>query len=231
MKPPVIDPWRDLRPLTAARIGLQRAGASLATGPLLALRLAHARARDAVHAELDLAALQAAIGPVTAVDSAARSRDEYLLRPDLGRRLAEPLPLPAGAYDAAIVLADGLSARAVQDHAPAVLTALLPLLAGWRIAPRVVVRQGRVAVGDAVAIALGAASVLILIGERPGLSAPDSLGAYLTWHPDRPNHGCRPQLRLQHPARRDCPRGGRGEAGLAAAGDAAAGRLGCCSEG
>ncbi len=82
-----------------------------------------------------------------------------------------------------MVLADGLSARAVQDHAPPLLAALLPLLAGWRMAPLVAVRHGRVAVGDAVAAAVGAAAVLVLIGERPGLSAPDSLGAYLTWRP------------------------------------------------
>ncbi len=181
--PPLDDPWKRLRPLTAARIGLSRSGAGLATTPLLALRLAHARARDAVHAALDVAALQAAAGPALVVDSAARDRAEFLLRPDLGRKLAPGTVLPQGNYDLAVVLADGLSARAVQDHAPALLAALRPLLDGWQVAPLVVVRQGRVAVGDAVAAAIGAGAVVVLVGERPGLSAPDSLGAYLTWRP------------------------------------------------
>jgi ethanolamine ammonia-lyase small subunit len=181
--PPSNDPWLRLRPLTAARIGLARSGASVATGPLLALRLAHARARDAVHASLDEAALLAVTGPALVVDSAARDRSEFLLRPDLGRQLAPGTTLPHGDYDLAIVLIDGLSARAVQDHAPALLAALRGHLAGWRLAPLVVVRQGRVAAGDAVAMALGAGAVAVLIGERPGLSAPDSLGAYLTWRP------------------------------------------------
>ena len=178
------DPWQRLRGLTAARIGLPRSGASLATAALLDLRFAQAQARDAVHQALDIAALERAVGPLLAVDSAARDRVEYLLRPDLGRRLAPEAVLPRGAHELAIVLADGLSARAVQDHAPAVLHALLPLLAAWRVGPLVAVRQGRVAVGDGVAAALGATSVLVLIGERPGLSAPDSLGAYLTWQPN-----------------------------------------------
>ncbi len=177
------DPWQRLRGLTAARIGLPRSGASLTTAALLKLRSAQAQARDAVNAALDTDALQDAVGALLTVDSAARDRAEYLLRPDLGRRLAPSAVLPAGTHDLVIVVSDGLSARAVQDHAPAVLRALTPLLAGWRIAPLVAVRQGRVAVGDAVAIAVGAGAVLVLIGERPGLSAPDSLGAYLTWKP------------------------------------------------
>ena len=183
MTAPVADPWHGLRALTAARIGLARTGASLATAPTLALRLAHARARDAVHAELDVEALQSAVGPLHVVDSAAASRAEYLLRPDLGRVLADTTVLPRGEHDIALVVADGLSARAVQTHAPPLLAALQPLLAGWRVAPLVVVRQGRVAAGDAVAAALGAGCVAVLIGERPGLSAPDSMGAYLTWNP------------------------------------------------
>ncbi len=183
MTAPVVDPWLRLRGLTAARIGLARTGASLGTAPLLAMRLAHAEARDAVHAELDMNALAAACGPLLVVDSAARDRAEHLLRPDLGRALAPGALLPHGEHDVALVLADGLSATAVQRHAPALLAALAPLLAGWRVGPLVAVRQGRVAIGDAVAVALGAAAVVVLIGERPGLSAPDSLGAYLTWRP------------------------------------------------
>jgi ethanolamine ammonia-lyase small subunit len=185
------DLWASLRHLTPARIGLARAGASLATAPALDFRLAHACARDAVHEPLDEARLIADLAPlghpVLAVASAADDRAHYLMRPDLGRRLATiaatTLAPHAGAYDVAFVIADGLSARAVQMHAAPLLAAALPRLGGWRIAPLVVVRHGRVAVGDAVATALGAQSVAILIGERPGLTAPDSMGAYLTWQP------------------------------------------------
>jgi ethanolamine ammonia-lyase small subunit len=188
------DLWADLRRLTAARIGLSRSGASLATAPLLELRLAHARARDAVHAPLDAERLRAeleALGlPVLAVSSAARGRQQYLMRPDLGRRLAPEserlLANHAGrGHDVALVISDGLSARAVERHAQPLLAALLPLLRAenWRIAPLTLVRQGRVAVGDAVAQLLRGRMVVILIGERPGLSAPDSMGAYLTWQP------------------------------------------------
>jgi ethanolamine ammonia-lyase small subunit len=186
--------WAGLRALTAARIGLQRSGASLATGPLLELRLAHARARDAVHASLDeerLRADLAALGlPVLAVASAVRDRPQYLMRPDLGRQLAPDgrvaLSAPAGDdFDLALVVTDGLSARAVERHAPPLLAVLVPQLKadGWRIAPLVIVRQGRVAAADAVAQLLPARMVAVLIGERPGLSAPDSMGAYLTWQP------------------------------------------------
>lgn len=191
--PPDESPWPLLRRLTPARIGLQRTGASLATGPLLAFRLAHARARDAVHAALDLNRLLAdlsALGmPVLAVESAATDRRRYLMRPDLGRRLAPDaaaiLAPHCGHHDIVVVVADGLSARAVEAHAAPVLAGLLPALRGegLQLAPLIVVRHGRVAVGDAVAHALGAACVAVLIGERPGLSAPDSLGAYLTWQP------------------------------------------------
>ena len=185
--------WSRLRGLTAARIGLARSGASLATAPLLDVRLAHARARGAVHATLDdsrLAEAAAALGPsVLTVDSAAGDRRTYLMRPDLGRRLGPEatatLAAKAGDYDLAIALVDGLSARAVQAHAVPVLAAALPALRaeGWSVAPLVIVRQGRVAIGDAIAAELGAGAVAVLIGERPGLSAPDSMGAYLTWRP------------------------------------------------
>lgn len=187
------DRWDALRRLTAARIGLPRAGASLATAPLLDFRLAHARARDAVHAPFAQARLHqdlASLGlPVASVASAVVDRHAYLMRPDLGRRLAPEadaaLAAQAGRYDLAVVVTDGLSAQAVERHAVPVLAAVLPALAaeGWRVAPLVVVRHGRVAVGDAVAAVLGAESVVVLIGERPGLSAPDSMGAYLTFAP------------------------------------------------
>jgi ethanolamine ammonia-lyase small subunit len=187
------DAWGALRRLTAARIGLARTGASLATAPLLDFKLAHARARDAVHASLDGARLAADVAgfglPVLDVASAAPDRQSYLMRPDLGRRLAADaeadLEPHAGRYDVAIVIADGLSARAVQTHAAPVLAALLPALraAGWHVAPLVIVRHGRVAIGDRTAGLLGADCAAVLIGERPGLTAPDSMGAYLTWQP------------------------------------------------
>ena len=191
---PFDDPWAALRRLTAARIGLERRGASLATGPLLEFRLAHARARDAVQARLDEERLGADLEtlglPVLAVSSAVRDRPQYLMRPDLGRQLASDstnvLANHAGSgHDVALVISDGLSARAVERHAHPLLTALLPQLRtdNWRIAPLTIVRQGRVAIGDAVAQLLQAEMVVILIGERPGLSAPDSMGAYLTWQP------------------------------------------------
>lgn len=182
--------WTPLRALTAARIGLARSGASLGTAPLLEFRLAHARARDAVHHDLGTVPALEALGlPVVTVRSRAADRRTYLLRPDLGRALdddAGPALAPhAGAHGLALVVADGLSALAVERHAAPVLAALLPALraGGWALAPLVVARQARVALGDAVARALGAGAVLVLIGERPGLSAPDSLGAYLTWAP------------------------------------------------
>src|SRR5262245_3998387 len=187
--------WAELRALTAARIGLRRTGASIATGPLLDFQLAHARARDAVQAPLDDARLAADLGglgvPVHVVASAVEDRQRYLLRPDLGRRLAPSaaatLKPQAGRHDVVFVVTDGLSARAVQMHAQPVLAAVLPELRaeGWRIAPLVIVRLGRVAVGDAIATALRAKCVAVLIGERPGLSAPDSMGAYLTFRPRR----------------------------------------------
>jgi len=187
-------PWATLRRLTAARIGLARSGASLATGPLLELRLAHARARDAVHALLDEERLRADLAavdwPVLTVSSAVRDRPQYLMRPDLGRQLAPGSEAvlaehASGGHDVALAITDGLSARAVERHAQPLLAALLPQLRAdsWRIAPLVIVRQGRVAIGDAVAQLLRARMVVVLIGERPGLSAPDSMGAYLTWQP------------------------------------------------
>jgi ethanolamine ammonia-lyase small subunit len=187
------DVWADLRRLTAARIGLKRTGASLATAPLLAFQLAHARARDAVHEMLDGARLAADLSGlglrVLEVASAVEDRQRYLMRPDLGRRLAadadSALAAHRGAYDVVFVVTDGLSARAVEMHAKPVLAAVLPALRKdeWQIAPLVIARQGRVAIGDVIANALGAASVVMLIGERPGLSAPNSMGAYLTWRP------------------------------------------------
>ncbi len=182
---PPRDPFAALRRATPARIGLGRAGQGLPTAPMLAFQLAHATARDAVQAALDVPRLQAELArPSRVVHSAAPDRDAYLKDPGLGRRLA-PLatPLPRGDHDLAIVIGDGLSAVAVQAHAAAVVHALARRLQGWAIAPVVIARQARVALGDEVGQALGARAVLVLIGERPGLSAADSLGAYLTWDP------------------------------------------------
>jgi ethanolamine ammonia-lyase small subunit len=188
------DPWAGLRAMTPARIALGRAGCGLPTQAVLDLALAHARARDAVHAELDVPGVAAsieALGFATiAVESAANDRTTYLARPDLGRRLAAraaaALPrTPKVRPDLAFVVADGLSATAVQAHAAALLATMQPYLAkaGWTIAPVAMARQARVALGDEIGQGLGARAVAVLIGERPGLSAPDSLGVYLTFDP------------------------------------------------
>ncbi len=179
--------------LTDARVGLGRAGSALPTRDLLRFGLAHAQARDAVHEPLRAADLVTAIGELglkpIAVASRAATRAEYLRRPDLGRSLSPKshsgLLGERAAFDLAIVVADGLSATAVHRHAVPFLRALLPHLAerGLRLSPIVVALQGRVALGDEVADALGARMVLTAIGERPGLSSPDSLGAYLTFAP------------------------------------------------
>jgi ethanolamine ammonia-lyase small subunit len=187
------NPWTQLRELTAARIALGRAGHSLPTRELLAFQLAHARARDAVWRGLEAASLISAslisktLAPMSPLHlhSAARDRAEYLRRPDLGRKLAPESAerIERGEWDAAIVIADGLSAIAVHRHAGALLDALLPQLDGWRIARVCLVEQGRVAIGDDIGERMGAAMALVILGERPGLSSPDSLGAYLTWSP------------------------------------------------
>jgi ethanolamine ammonia-lyase small subunit len=179
-------PFDALRRATPARVGLGRAGQGLPTGPMLAFQLAHARASDAVHAPLDVERLRAALAPRPSlvVNSAAADRAAYLRDPGLGRRLAETTPvLPKGPFDLAIVIADGLSAPAVQAHAAALVERLCARLAGWTLAPAVIAGQGRVAIGDPIGQALGARLALVLIGERPGLSAADSLGAYITFAP------------------------------------------------
>jgi ethanolamine ammonia-lyase small subunit len=174
----------DLKRFTPARVGLARTGHSLATAELLRFQLDHARARDAVYFELDPSAIAM---PHALVRSAARDRATYLRRPDLGRTLSEEsrAHLARGRYDAAIVIADGLSAPAVHHHAMPLLDALLPRLAEWSLAPLTVALQARVALGDEIGEALGASMVVVLIGERPGLTSPDSLGIYLTWDPRR----------------------------------------------
>jgi ethanolamine ammonia-lyase small subunit len=182
--------WLSLRRFTAARVALGRAGNGLPTAAHLAFQEAHALARDAVHAALDAEAVGrglAALGlAVSHLRSRAGDRRRYLLRPDLGRA-ADPGDLAALPREGgiALVVADGLSAIAVERHAVPLLAAALPLLGAIGAAPRraVVATMARVALGDAVGEAMGAELAVVLIGERPGLSAPDSLGAYLTWAP------------------------------------------------
>ncbi len=190
---PPADPWADLRRHTPARIALGRAGSSLPTAEVLRFAAAHAQARDAVHIGLDTEALGRSLadlgGAPLTVRSRAPDRETYLRRPDHGRRLdatdAQRLQAAAcGPVDLALVLGDGLSAVAVQQHGAPLLAALLPLLApGLALAPLVIATQARVALADEIGALLQARLVLILLGERPGLSAPDSLGAYLTFAP------------------------------------------------
>jgi ethanolamine ammonia-lyase small subunit len=199
IKPVTPDAWSELRDVTQARIALGRAGGSLPTGEWLAFKSAHAAARDAVHNEFDAekaAAEIAALGVKTVVvASAAADRTAYLQRPDLGRRLDEPSrqrlqelasPKPP---DLAIIVSDGLSALAVHRQAAPLLAELLPKLMAdaWRLAPVVIARFARVALEDEVGEALGAELALMLLGERPGLGSPDSLGAYLVYGPQRGN--------------------------------------------
>lgn len=183
----------ELTKLTPARIALGRSGASLPTREVLRFGMAHAQARDAVHALFDADEVASGLSvlglEVIRVDSAAGSREQYLRRPDLGRTLSpgsrQKLMAKRGAFDLAIIVADGLSSTAVQLNTVPVVAALLPLLArqDLRLAPLVVGREARVALGDEISEALGARAVAVLIGERPGLSSSDSLGAYLTFAP------------------------------------------------
>ena len=188
------DLWSGLRAHTPARIALGRAGTSLPTAAHLDFQRAHAEARTAVHAALDVPGLVArleglGLAPLV-LASAAESRADYLQRPDKGRRLDEAsrarLAEEAGAgWDVVFVIGDGLSARAIEENAAGFLAVMVPALreAGWRIGPACVVTQARVAVGDEIGAALGAGLVVVLIGERPGLSSPDSLGLYMTAAP------------------------------------------------
>lgn len=198
-KPPINpqNPWLQLRRLTPARIALGRTGTSLPTNAQLDFQFAHAQARDAVHLPFDHAGLSAQLGEhgreSLLLHSAAVDRNSYLQRPDLGRKLsdesAQALREHAAAHpdgvDLAIVVADGLSALAVHRHTLPFLTRLEEQMSadGWSMAPVVLVEQGRVAVGDEIGQLLGAKMLVMLIGERPGLSSPDSLGLYFTYNP------------------------------------------------
>jgi ethanolamine ammonia-lyase small subunit len=188
------DPWMHVRRLTPARVALGRAGSALPTAEVLRFALAHAQARDAVHIPLDLGPLEAEIRAAgfdtLSVESAAADRATYLARPDLGRQLAAPsraLLRNQGQTGAnlAVVVADGLSSPAAASHAAPLLRALSPRLAesDLTLGPVVLATQARVALGDEIGAILHARAVLMLLGERPGLTAPDSLGAYLTFAP------------------------------------------------
>lgn len=186
------NPWSALRRFTPARIALGRVGSSLPTDEVLRFGLAHARARAAVHRALDVEALRAAIEhegwESLCVKSAAPDRATFLLRPDLGRRLdsqsGEALRVAhGGPCDILFVIADGLSAAAVQQHAVPLIAAARALLPDSNIGSVVVAEQGRVALGDAIGALMAARFVAMLIGERPGLSSPDSMGIYLTREP------------------------------------------------
>ena len=198
-KPPVDpqNPWLELRRLTPARIALGRTGTSLPTSAQLDFQFAHAQARDAVHLPFDHAGLSAQLNErgreTLLLHSAATDRNSYLQRPDLGRKLSDAsaqslrdyAEAHPGGVDLAIVVADGLSALAVHRHTLPFLTRLEEQMSadGWSLAPVVLVEQGRVAIGDEIGQLLGAKMVVMLIGERPGLSSPDSLGLYFTYNP------------------------------------------------
>jgi ethanolamine ammonia-lyase small subunit len=181
-----------LRAYTNARVGLRRAGTSLATNELLDMAQCLAEARDAVHAELSTVSLSQQLKErglrATPLKSGARDRAEYLRRPNLGRQLSVESRAVLEQTESkpeslVIVIADGLSAIAAERHAVPVIDALLLLLDGWQIGPVVIAEQARVAIGDEIGERLKASVTLLLIGERPGLSSPDSLGAYITWAP------------------------------------------------
>ncbi len=187
------DPWDKLKQYTSARIALGRSGSSIPTSEWLTFKLSHARARDAVHVAFDVDAIKSGIESlgmeVLIVESQACDRGSYLKRPDLGRRLSraseEILSARADDYDLVIIVSDGLSALAVHSQTLPLLGALLPRLnrEQWRLAPVVVARFGRVALQDQIGSLLNARMALILLGERPGLGSPDSLGAYLVFSP------------------------------------------------
>jgi len=178
------DPFARFRAYTSARIGMGRSGQGLPTQHLLEFQLAHARARDAVHSLINVDRLgQKLHGKNVVIQSSAGSRFNFLKNPNAGRLLADESNLPAGTYELVIVLADGLSAVAIERHGWQVANALKKALSDWSCAPFVTAVQARVAIGDPIGAHFGASLVIVLIGERPGLTAADSVGAYLTWRP------------------------------------------------
>ena len=192
---PAADPWRELKRFTPARIALGRVGVSLPTREILNFGISHAMARDAVNLPLDTAALDAAVRALgfstVRVHSRAQNRQTYLLRPDFGRRLNDEsrqllLSLkPSAAPDLTIVVGDGLSSLAIQRHAVPLLCELQKCVPkSWNVGPVVIAEQARVALADEIGEIMNARMTIMLIGERPGLSSPDSLGIYLTYAPN-----------------------------------------------
>ncbi|WP_426586819.1 ethanolamine ammonia-lyase subunit EutC [Mucilaginibacter sp. R-33] len=191
--PHEIGPLKALQEFTSARIAIGRVGTSIPLKQSLEFKLAHAHARDAVYSELNLGKLSNSLKhfeqPILHLHSQVTDRRQYLQRPDLGRKLNEASLNELNSYsnesDVAIMIVDGLSATAVNENTVGLLDALIPLLVanGLKLAPISLVEQGRVAIGDDIGYGLNAKLSLILIGERPGLSAADSLGAYLTYNP------------------------------------------------
>ena len=206
----VNNPWSTLRRFTAGRIALGRSGISLPSTQQLAFQLDHARARDAVHHALDADTLKQSVDDLdffedaVLVETAADNRTMFLQRPDLGRRLSARSKLllrsraqgcHGASYDLVFVIADGLSALAIEVNAVAFLKAMHQHLSKLlvvdqhlvkrplRCAPIFIVQQGRVAIGDEIGELMGAKLVVVMIGERPGLSSPDSMGLYITWEP------------------------------------------------
>ena len=187
------DPWALLKNYTDARIALGRAGSSLPTSAVLEFSLAHARARDSVLSELDVDAMARDLGffslGLVRATSRCRDKGEYLRRPDLGRRLSDSSRrelealAPERGCELAIVVAAGLSSAAIESQVLPFLYLFLPLVSDLSVAPLCLATYGRVALSDEVGSLLGAKAAVILIGERPGLSSPDSLGAYLTYAP------------------------------------------------
>lgn len=183
------DPWYPMRDLTQARIGLQRRGTALSTADVLRFHTDHAAARDAVHAPLDAAAVvdglrDLGLGEPVTVSSRATTRAEYLRRPDLGRTPGDLTAIEHSDADIGVVLADGLSATAVESHGVALTAAVVAAITPRRrVAAPVIATQARVALGDAIGAAMGVDVVLVIVGERPGLSVADSLGIYLTFRP------------------------------------------------
>ena len=189
------DVWNSLRRYTPARIAIGRAGGSLPTQEMLEFAWAHARARDAVKAELDVEKLARAIEKLGVkclrLESAAPDRDTYIRRPDFGRKLSDrsrellAQSNPPAVCNVALIVADGLSAVAAQQQTVKVLEKLFPMLATSRISvgPICIVKNARVAIEDEIGEATNASAAIILLGERPGLGTADSLGAYLVYHP------------------------------------------------
>jgi ethanolamine ammonia-lyase small subunit len=191
------DPWANLKQFTDARIGLGRSGSAMPTHEVLNFALSHAMARDAVTTPIDWTPIEKGLADLglaaLRISSATNDRSEYLRRPDLGRKLSDhsrealvrASELEASRPDLVILIGDGLSSMAVSANTVAYMSALLPHVAksGWKLSPVLLADDARVALGDEAGEILGGKAVLVLIGERPGLSSPDSLGVYLTFSP------------------------------------------------